>query len=151
MKVRDLQADIIDEPNTNGDLRQSMVITITVYDHADTPVEGATVKGSFYHGMKTASCVTDSAGKCSIKSKSLRGRINDIAFNVQGISLPFHRYDKKENIHSSIQVTKSASGFHTTKSKTIPKMYKKKSNLWALSKVLKKLKAFEQSAQKLVL
>ena len=41
------------------------VITITVHDAADAPVSGATVVGS-WDGSVTQSCVTSSAGTCTV-------------------------------------------------------------------------------------
>lgn len=138
--VRKLHAEIVDDVGAQGKLSQSMHVTITIRDHNDNPVVGAEVSGAFYHGIKKAHCYTDSYGRCVIRSKSLPNGINDITFNVHGIMYPYHSYDKKNNVHTSIKARKSGSGFEVIKAKDIALEFKKRSNLWAVNKFLDKLK-----------
>merc|ERR1712071_19611 len=142
LSVRDLQAIIVNSPHQYEDDNkkgQSMHVSITIHDHTDTPVDRALVTGAFYNGIKKSSCITDMKGKCVIESKRLSGRINDITFNVHGVVLPRHRYNKKANVYTSIRMIKQGETLETIKSKTIPKQFRKKSNLWMLSKIMRKL------------
>jgi len=139
-RVRNLHAEVVDEIDENNKINQRMHITIVVHDHDNDPIEGAEVTGSFYHGIKKSHCYTDSTGQCSIKSKSFSNGVNDLTFSVRGIMYPNHRYDKKQNTHTSVTAKKSVSGFDVTKSKKISLENRQRSNLWAFSKFYDKLK-----------
>jgi len=137
--VRHLDAIIVDDESINYKLSQSIRVTVTIHDHTNSPVEKATVTGHFYNGIKKAACVTNTSGTCVINSKSISGGINDISFSVQGIVLPRHRYENKNNTHSTIRVKKSGQKYDIIKSKNIPIDLKKRSNLWSVSKLFDKL------------
>ena len=87
--------------------RASATVTVAVPNGSGTTwgtdVSGATVVGSFSPGG-TASCVTDSAGSCTLSSAT----INKIQtkFTVTGISGPLMIYDASQNAVTQITILK---------------------------------------------
>lgn len=79
-------------------------VTITVFDSAGAPVEGATVDGSWSVGS-AKSCSTDSAGTCSVPSDNLRrGTVDLVTFTVTGITHASLAYNSFDNLKDSIDI-----------------------------------------------
>ena len=144
--VRHLDAIIVDEEPIQGEISQSMRVKVTIHNQFHKPVNKATVTGHFYNGIKKATCTTDLSGVCFIQSKSIIGGINDITFSVKGVMVPRHRYESKNNYHSSIQMKKSGQNFDILRSKDMPKHLKTRSKLWAVTKLMQKFHSTVQDS-----
>jgi hypothetical protein len=78
--------------------RWNAIVTITVHDGEEDPVPGATVSGAWSAGASgTGTCVTNSAGTCSLGKSGLRSNVLSVTFSVTGISLEGAVYMPAQN------------------------------------------------------
>lgn len=83
-------------------------VTITVFDSTGMAVEGATVDGSFSVGS-AKSCITGSAGTCSVTSDNLSRRtVPSVNFTVSGITHASLTYKPSDNLETSIEIFRPA-------------------------------------------
>lgn len=74
--------------------RWSAVVTVTVHDSSELPVENATVNGSWGNGTNgSGSCTTDSSGQCQVTKNNLKGNVSSVTFTVTGVSHATNNYD----------------------------------------------------------
>jgi hypothetical protein len=66
-------------------------VTVTVLDADNSPVEGATVSGTW------GSCTTDGSGQCSLSSGTLRKNLSSATFSVESVSHTDYTYDPAGN------------------------------------------------------
>jgi hypothetical protein len=94
MHVGDLDSSSVAAPRN----RWEAVVTITVHDAAENPVENATVEGAWSDGASGgASCVTDASGQCSVTKGNIKGNVSSVTFTVGNITLAGSTYDAGAN------------------------------------------------------
>ncbi|MFZ0549131.1 MAG: hypothetical protein WAM60_27030, partial [Candidatus Promineifilaceae bacterium] len=77
--------------------RWNAMVTITVHNSSEGPVEGATVSGSWNFGPGGSdTCVTDAAGQCTI-SRNMRGNVEVVTFTVGNVTLAGNTYNAGAN------------------------------------------------------
>lgn len=102
MHVNNLQGSSINAGST-----WTAVVTITVHDDNENPVSNATVGGSWSNGATgSASCTTNSEGKCSISKSGIRKRVGSVTFTVDNVTHDTLTYDATQNDVTSITVNK---------------------------------------------
>jgi hypothetical protein len=78
--------------------RWNATVRVTVHDASEAPVAGATVSGNWSGGATgSGSCVTDSAGQCSITLSNIRGTVSSVTFSVSSLTYPAGTYHAAAN------------------------------------------------------
>ena len=87
--------------------RASAIVTIAIHNGESwgAPVEDATVTGNFSPGG-TARCVTESDGKCTLTSATIKNNIPLTKFTVTGVSGLLMNYDPTKNTKTDITIDK---------------------------------------------
>jgi subtilisin family serine protease len=82
-------------------------VTVKVGQSADlsTGVSGATVSGRF-GSASTISCITGSAGTCTLTSTNFKNTIGSVTFSVTGVSGNAMTYDSAANAASQVVIYK---------------------------------------------
>jgi PKD repeat protein len=80
-------------------------VTIGVADAAG-PLAGVSVTGAWSAGSGATSCITNSAGSCSVSSSSLNKKTSTITFTVSGLTRNAWAYDSTKNVKTFIGVAK---------------------------------------------
>lgn len=67
------------------------MVTITVHDANNNPVQGAVVSGSWSNGVSgsaynTATCTTNVNGQCTVSKSNLNSRTTSVTFSVSSVS-----------------------------------------------------------------
>jgi PKD repeat protein len=76
----------------------STAMQVTVHDENDNPLAGATVSASWTEAVvKLASCVTDAAGQCTLKSGTLSGKRPSVSLTITDVAAPSRAYDAGAN------------------------------------------------------
>ena len=71
---------------------------VTVHDENENPLAGATVSASWTDAVvKLASCVTDAAGQCTLKSGTLSGKRPSVTLTITDVMAPSRAYDAGAN------------------------------------------------------
>ncbi len=82
-------------------------VTVGIRDGGGLAVAGATVTGTWSAGSGAGSCVTTTAGTCTLANSSLTTKRNaSVTFTVTGVSATGATYDPTRNLASSITVTR---------------------------------------------
>lgn len=72
----------------------STEMVVTIHDTEEAPVAGATVSAAWTGAVvKSASCITDSAGRCTMKSGTLSGKNLWVTLTVTGVAALSLAYD----------------------------------------------------------
>jgi thermitase len=83
-------------PGRSG--RWDASVTITVHDQDHAPVPGASVTGTWSAGASgTGTCITNSAGTCSVSKTGIKSNVASVQFSVTGISLEGAVYNSVSN------------------------------------------------------
>ncbi len=83
------------------------MVTITVADKNGAAVKDATVTGSWSNGASgTASCTTDTNGKCTLSKGGIAKKVSSVTFTVEGVSHATKSYDSTANVETSVIVAK---------------------------------------------
>jgi hypothetical protein len=94
MHIGDLDDDSVTAPRN----RWEAVVTVTVHDADENPVENATVSGSWSDGANGAgNCVTDANGQCSVSKGNIKSNTNSATYSVSGVSRASDSYDSGAN------------------------------------------------------
>jgi PKD repeat protein len=73
-------------------------VTITVHDENETPVNGATVTGSWSAGTTgTGVCTTDVTGQCDVVKTNIHNKVPSVAFTVDNVTHADFNYDSSAN------------------------------------------------------
>lgn len=73
-------------------------VTITVHDANENPVANATVSGTWSGGYSgTASCTTDSTGRCTVSTSSMHKKNGSVTFTVSAVSHSTLTYSSAAN------------------------------------------------------
>lgn len=81
-------------------------VTITIRDNAGSPVQNATVTGSWSNGASgTGSCTTGSLGQCTVSTGGIPKRTGSVTFTVTNVEGPLS-YNSGANVETSVTVTK---------------------------------------------
>jgi hypothetical protein len=80
-------ADLDGSSSTYYSRRWNATVTVTVHDADENPVSGATVTGRWsYRYWRTVSCITNSAGTCSMTRTRVYGRrYPTVNFTVENV------------------------------------------------------------------
>lgn len=82
--------------NAGGSWRAT--VTITVHDANENPIANATVTGTWSGGYSgSASCTTDSNGRCSVTTGNIAKKKSSVTFTVSGVSHNTLTYDSTSN------------------------------------------------------
>jgi hypothetical protein len=83
---------------TTWSIYWSTAVQVTVHDENDQPLAGATVSASWTEAVvKLASCVTDAAGQCTLKSGTLSGKRPTVSLTITDVAAPSRAYDADAN------------------------------------------------------
>lgn len=67
--------------------RWDATVVVTIHDANEAPLANATVDGSWSNGASgSASCVTDSTGRCSFTKSSIRSNVANVIFTVKNVT-----------------------------------------------------------------
>ena len=87
-------------PNRN---RWDADVSITVIDQNESPVQGASVQGSWDIG-DASSCVTGVNGSCVVNKNRIKTSVASATFAVQNVSRSGYLYDLERNDVDSVKV-----------------------------------------------
>jgi hypothetical protein len=76
-----------------------------VRDKKDVPIVGSPVEGIWDTG-KTITCVTDSAGQCTVSNTRLKTSIASTSFSITALTKKGYVYDPASNVQNSIVVNR---------------------------------------------
>lgn len=73
-------------------------VIVTVHDASENPLSGANVSGTWSNGISGSdSCVTDSAGTCSITKSNIKSNVSSVAFSIDAVSHASMQYEPLAN------------------------------------------------------
>jgi hypothetical protein len=91
----------------NGKSGWRATVTVGIRDVGNQPVANATVTGSWSGGSSgSASCVTGTAGTCSVTSAKLANNVTSVTFTVSNVTRAGSTYNPAGNAVTSKDVTK---------------------------------------------
>jgi hypothetical protein len=77
----------LDRSSTSQGSSWTAIVTLTVHDQSHNAVAGATVSGTWSNGASgPASCVTNSAGQCTLSKGSILKRMGSVTFTVNNVT-----------------------------------------------------------------
>jgi hypothetical protein len=85
--------------------RWDAFVVIMVRDKKDVPIVGSPVEGIWDTG-KTITCVTDSAGQCTVSNTRLKTSIASTSFSITALTKKGYVYDPASNVQNSIVVNR---------------------------------------------
>ena len=88
----------LDGASTNVGKNWKATVTITVHDATHNPVVSSTVNGSWSGGYSgSASCITDSTGRCSVTTGAINSKTSSATFTVNTVSHATLTYQSAAN------------------------------------------------------
>lgn len=81
-------------------------VTVIVVDNLGSPVENATVSGSWTGATGPTTCVTDDSGQCSVISNNINRNTASVTFTVLSLGHATYQYNPGLNIIDTITINR---------------------------------------------